>query len=52
MEKKYAEDEMKYRLIKTLLATMLEEGIISEAEFTNATQKLVGKLKPIIGQLE
>lgn len=52
MDTQSAGKEMRYRLIKVILAAMLEDGIISEAEFEVIRAKLVKKIKPLIGGLE
>ena len=52
MDKKHAENEMKYRLLKILLAAMQTDGIISESEFVAILKKIVKKLKPLVGGLE
>ena len=48
MDTQSAGKEMRYRLIKVILVAMLEDGIISEAEFEVIRLKLVGKLTPLI----
>ena len=52
MEIQSTSKEMKYRLVKIILAAMLEDGVISESEFENIRAKLVRTLKPLIGGLE
>ena len=52
MDQKNAENEMKYRLVKIVLAAMLADGIINETEFEIIRKKLVKKLNPLIGGLE
>lgn len=51
MNKKQAENEMNLRIVKTVLSTMLTEGLISKAEFECVRKKLVRKLSPLIGSL-
>jgi len=52
MEKKQAEKEIDYRIGKIVLATMLNEGLITEEEYEVARQYLMLKIKPLIGSLE
>ena len=52
MEKKQAEKEMDYRIGKIVLATMLNEGLITKEEYEVARQYLMLKIKPLIGSLE
>lgn len=52
MNKRQAENEMKYRLIRILLDAMETDGLISSAEKEIIRKKLVNKLKPLIGQLD
>ncbi len=52
MNKRQAENEMKYRLIRILLDAMETDGLISSAEKEIIRKKLVDKLKPLIGQLD
>ena len=52
MDTQSAGKEMRYRLIKVILAAMLEDGIISKAEFEVIRAKLAKKIKPLIGGLE
>lgn len=52
MDKKQTEKEMEYRLCKIALATLLAEGLISEEEYDAARQRLIIKIKPLIGSLE
>lgn len=52
MNKKQAENEIQYRLIKILLDAMETDGLISLTEKEIIRKKLVNKLKPLIGQLD
>ena len=52
MKRKDAESEFNYRIIKIMLATMLDKGIISFDEYESIRQDLLLKTKPLIGSLE
>jgi hypothetical protein len=52
MNKQQAENEMKYRVIKILLKTMVSENLIDDAECEIIRKKLIDKLHPLIGQLD
>ena len=52
MDKKQAQNEVSYRVLKIVLLTLLSEGLITESEFDDARKQLVNKLKPIVGGLE
>jgi membrane peptidoglycan carboxypeptidase len=52
MDKKQANIEMEYRLIKYVLAAMLDDGLITDDEYEAARLELAQKLKPLIGSLE
>lgn len=52
MDKKQAQNEISYRVLKIVLLTLLSEGLITESEFDDARKVLVNKLKPLVGGLE
>lgn len=52
MDHKQAKAEMVYRIIKIVLLTMKSDDIITGKEYEVARQKLVRKLKPLVGSLE
>lgn len=52
MDHRQAEAEMAYRIIKIVLLTMQSDGIITGKEYEASRQKLVRKLKPLVGSLE
>lgn len=52
MDKKNADNEISYQVIKIVLTSLLSEELITEAEFEEAKKALIKKLNPIIGGLE
>lgn len=52
MKKKYADNEINYRLVKLLLLNMKEAELLTAEEVETIRKKLVKKYKPLIGQLE
>ena len=49
---KQSEDELAYRLIKIMLASMVSEGLITKSESESVRKKAVLHLEPLIGSLE
>jgi len=47
-----AEQEIKYRLAVFKIQKLLEEGLITEAEFKKIRKELIKKFKPVIGCLD
>lgn len=52
MDKKDADNEIKYRLAVLLLVELDAKGKISDAELLAYKKKLIRKYKPLIGCLE
>lgn len=52
MNKKQAENEITYRILKILLNTMEADGLICSAESETIRKKLIEKVRPLIGQLD
>lgn len=52
MNKQQADKEMKYRLIRIVLDAMEADGLISADEKEAVLQRLVARIKPLIGQLD
>lgn len=52
MEKKDAEKEIKYQLIKLLLLKMQRQELITAEEAETVRKKAQDRLKPIIGSLD
>ncbi len=52
MEKKYADNEINYRLLNFLLLNMKDAKLLTDDEVESIRKKLVKKYKPLIGQLD